>query len=490
MASNGDNATCIWVCVSWLLCHRLLVNRGLVLRASAMSDDALVGCFVGFTSSIWLVVVLFLGGDSSPVGQHSGIVHLTRIVSSLANVPVLPLAVFLFWVSSKPGTRASGTNTAVDHVTSSPAFLACCSIATLIPSLASLAIGDYTTPILNTAGFLLFALQGVPRHPYDSARHRYSEDYLRIALATDHHEGTVYILPSTLGGMDAVWSPKISNEHIAVDREIMTLFRHMRSDRWHVGEPLERLRQTLAAYHERVMLSAEGASFLASWIYLADSQERPAAAERMSMIRCERAPGVHLIGRDLMYALCHAEYLVFMSQGRLAPGYKEKLGMLRLMSRSGAAKGGTISDKTIGFRPGFDGYAEAVRHVYAMFGYNTEQNDAAEALDFTGTHPPAFSFALKKAPASIDEYVTELWDLSTRNTESTFSALYFFTTVWFMELGNVGGFHIFPLRCRSRDGDAATRLLAWRQVWYAACVAQLVSVSPALLGWFVFGLGA
>ena len=469
-----------------------------------MSDDAWAGLFIGLTSTIWLVAVMwrtFISSSALPDRAHDLVLsRLAHPISRFSKAPVLPLTVFSLWVPT--WWRCWDADNTSPRVTSWKLnrwpcdwgagsrngiyrrLIILSGIAILIPSSASLVIGDYTTFILNVAGYLVFAVDGVRHHPYNAAPHRYSEECLRIALATDHHEGTMYILPSKRGGMDATWSPKVASEHGSADREIMRLFRHMRSDRWHVGEPLERLRATMATYHEGALLSDEGVERLARWIY---HDGYDPAMDQMSAIRCERAAGVHLIGRDLMYALCHAEYLVFMSQGRLAPTYQKKLPLLRLMRRSGAGKIPDDPDHcTIGFRPGYGGYKEAVEHVYAMFGYAYPE---VTALNFHGTEPPAFSFALKKSPQSIEQYVSELWDLSTQNMESTFGALYLFTTVWFMELGNVNGFHIFPLRCRSRDGDAATQLLAWRQAWYTVCVAQLVSVCPALFAWFAFGQG-
>jgi hypothetical protein len=39
----------------------------------------------------------------------------------------------------------------------------------------------------------------------------------------------------------------------------------------------------------------------------------------MRAIKCQRAASTHLIGQDLMYALCHAEYLVFIARAVYRP---------------------------------------------------------------------------------------------------------------------------------------------------------------------------
>lgn len=72
------------------------------------------------------------------------------------------------------------------------------------------------------------------------------------------------------------------------------------------------------------MLGVQELETLATWLYL-----EPGVGKRK--MKCSRAHETHLIGRDLMYALCHAEYLVFMGQGKLSAALQGKIGMLRLM---------------------------------------------------------------------------------------------------------------------------------------------------------------
>ncbi|KAK3391322.1 hypothetical protein B0T20DRAFT_327137, partial [Sordaria brevicollis] len=203
--------------------------------------------------------------------------------------------------------------------------------------------------LLSLAGLFLFLSDSVPPNPYaHHAPHSYGPGAPRIVLPTTHHEGTVYVLPDlTLNsdrGFDAVWSPKIPDEHRAADGQIMALFERMRSNQWSPNEPLERLRETLAQFYKRVALHGNGLETehverLARWIYAPLLSPRDKAKEDQKAswnIDCLRAPGAHLIGRDLMFALCHAEYIVFMAQGQLSREMRSKLGTLRLMTRSGA----------------------------------------------------------------------------------------------------------------------------------------------------------
>jgi len=219
---------------------------------------------------------------------------------------------------------------------------------------------------------------------------------------------------------------------------------------------------------------------LARWLYC---DQRNLAVD-MRAIRCLRAPHIHLVGRDLMYALCHVEYLVFMGQNRLPLDLQQKVGSLRLMQRSGMSisSASLVGSECVGFKPGMEGYREAVEYVYKLFGEPLDQ----AAIQFQ-CDPPKYSSALCKSPISIEEYVTELWDVSCKHSESTFTALYMFTLVWFMEVGACNGFHIFPLRCKNRQGDLVSQEIVWRQAWYCGVVCQLLSLSPFLFAAFIVG---
>ncbi|KAI1177871.1 hypothetical protein F4777DRAFT_167784 [Nemania sp. FL0916] len=505
MASHLNTCKLV-ACAAWLLMHRILVNQGFVLRRRGLSTDAAAALAIGLTTTAWTVSALHHvysleapdGLEYMPWGE--GNVHISRLLLAAVEAPLLTQGIFILWFAKwlsasfririgkapqfsqsihfGPFGREDGIQGPLSWVLAAVISIIVGVVSGLVVTLDGPPPAIVTRAVLNIAGLVLFLFGGAPKHPYNDAPHKYSDDVLRIILPTSHHEGTVYQLPSAKGGLDAIWSPKIANEHLEADNEIMVLFQHMRSGRWMPSEPLERLRKTMAKFMQRVALSPEQARLLAAWIYVDKSR----LDDKARSIQCQRPPGVHLIGRDLMYALCHAEYLVFMSQGVLDKETRSKLGQLRLVSRTGAnVEGG--QDHTVGYLPGLEGYREAVKYIYSIFDMPVEE----EALNFSHP-PPSFSIALGKSPESIDEYVSELWELSKQHCESTFSALYFFTTVWYMELGNVYGFHIFPLRCHTTDGDLVTQEMTWRQIWYSACFSQLVAVSPILFGAFAAGI--
>ncbi|KAF8428725.1 hypothetical protein EV426DRAFT_519057, partial [Tirmania nivea] len=189
----------------------------------------------------------------------------------------------------------------------------------------------YTVGILNMVGLVLFAVGAGGSNKYDLAPHRYAGNMIRIILGTSHSEGSVYILPSEECGFDAVWSPKVTSEHAAADGIIMPLFQTLRSGEYPPNEVLSRLREVLPPFMRSVAVTQTQLTHLAMWLY-----KDPKCPLQMRKIKCCRAPQTHLIGRDLMYALCHAEYLLFMNRGQLPATLQNQVGMLRSESKSGA----------------------------------------------------------------------------------------------------------------------------------------------------------
>ena len=489
-----QQVSCIATLLCWIVLYCGLSRHGFIIRRRLLSTDSVIGNSIGITSLLWTAVAIYTGTNerfkSSPEGYVSD--SIQSLISSLAQAPFAVVLLFSAWLLMQFDMVALQKN---GSLTAWKVFEMpnpydwqrglrepwCFLIRMAIPILTgfcavfSIFFGDSLLGVLNMAGVLLLVTRSVSQHPFNSSAHRYAADELRIILPTTHHEGTVYILPSQNRGFDAVWSPKIENEHAQADRYMMALFSKMRSGTANPADVLESIRATVAGFHARLSMSIGELECIADWIY-PDQAKEAYAGSITRRIECQRAPGVHLIGRDLIFALCHAEYIVFMGHSRLSKGTQSKLSRLRFMRRSGAGSGtdnAQISDQTIGLKPGFEGYAEAIRHVYAIFHLPVDEL----ALNFSSATAPAHSRTLGIAPASIDDYVFKLWDFSVQHSESTFTALYFFNVVWFMEVGNVNGFHIFPLRVKSRDGDVVDFGIIWRQIWWEACISQLPMVS-------------
>lgn len=314
----------------------MIINQGFRLKRRGLSTDTLFSIAISLSASTWTVMTL--------LNVHEG--NSTSLLSRAARAPLLLQILSIAWISTWiDGLQASrshysryllwnlSTTTGAFDWTNSlsiPTFwsLALSLCIVILPASLISILQDANTvqASLNAIGLLVFLLKGTGNNPCAKGPHRYQADMLRIILPTSHHEGTVYILPSQHHGFDAVWSPKLENEHLSADTQAMPLFRSFRSrSGWSLKEPLERMRLIVSAYQERVVLSAQELERLARWLYL-----EPVPGE-MRKMRCLRAVGTHLIGRDLMYALCHAEYLVFMGQGKLSPPLQGKVGMLRLM---------------------------------------------------------------------------------------------------------------------------------------------------------------
>ena len=480
------------------LLHRSLRTRGFTFRNQRTSTDLLVLAFVFFAIKLWTLLLLL------PILTT---VHQTRLLSTdildaitkAAAVPWIAELFSWYWLidylisawyefdrndsdkmvglwkmdcSNGPfGWRESMRPWALN-------FLFALMAAIIIPSnLIAVYQGLILHGVLNIVAFVLFFKSAFPHNKYNDSPHRYNGDMLRIVLPTSHLEGTVYILPSRKSEFRVVWSPKITAEHQQTDSEIMMLFGLMMTRSFSFSEPLRRLRITLSAYNERINLTNQQLIDLAEWLLL-----EPNSAIKDPAYLIKRQQKAHLVGRDLMYALAHAEYLVFVRRDSLPETLRDKLGMLREPKRSGGLH---VMDsvRTIGYKEGFEGYQEAVKYIYDLF--NIE-------IDYIALHPPEIALPLSsvlgRRPASVEDYVGSLWTLCLEFSESTFSALYMFCCIWFVENGNIGGFHIFPFVCHSHQGDSLAWQMIWRQGWYECVLAQLIASSPLIAFGFVVGL--
>ena len=473
----SQNAGPIALVLTVGLLHRALLTRGVTLKRTVSATDNVIMLLLLAIVTAWAFVS-----------------------SELIRIPWIALLFAWFWFITYESSRLRASSSESLHQSAPRLWRMSCvngpfgwreclarywlkslfilSVSLQVPcSLTLIYEGHVVEGVLSLAALGLFVCSGLPQNKYIAAKHRHGGDNLRIALPTSHIEGTLYILPSQGYGFEAVWSPKVQAEHVQTDAEIMELFARMRSQSYSLSEPLRRLRSTMSAFNEGAYLTDTQVNDLAEWLLM-----DPISTIAGTPVKAQRPSNVHLIGRDLMFALAHAEYLVFMRKDCLPPRLQRQLGKLRQTKRSGGLDD-TYAIPTIGYRDGLVGYQEAVRYTYALF----DQSVDSAALE-PPPMPSHFSFALRRRTESTEDYVAALWNVCLEHSESTFSAMYMFCCVWFIEVGNVGGFHIFPLRCESREGDAAAWLIIWRQGWYEAMVAQLIASSPLLAIGFIAGL--
>ena len=457
------------------LIHRSLRTRGFTLKSAAFSTDDAVGFILVILVNVWAGWAFWTNrmGNGTPEDD-------ARFIGHCLSVPWIGLLFSWIWLAFRLGSTPGGEIDLWRMDCSNGPFGWRESLRTwlrrlvyqvfvclLILGLIAVYLGQIVQGMLLATACAMFILGLFASNHYIQAPHRYAGDMLRVMLPTSHLEGTVYVLPSVKAGFTAVWSPKVEDEHRATDTEIMALFASMRTGRYSLSEPLSRLRKTLSSFNERCILTDAEVIALAEWLLV-----EPDATLSAKPLHALRPPNVHLIGRDLIFALAHAEYLVFMRKNSLPPYLRNKLGLLRETKRSGGLDSGIPEKHTIGYHNGIEGYQEAVRHVYAIFGESMEE----AALNPSLPELPS-SIALGRQPRSTEDYVASLWTTCLEHSESTFSALYMFCCVWFIEAGNSGGFHIFPLRCESQAGDRTAWGIIWRQGWYEAIQAQMVASS-------------
>ena len=90
--------------------------------------------------------------------------------------------------------------------------------------------------------------------------------------------------------------------------------------------------------------------------------------------------------------------------------------------------------------------------------------------------------------ANMNDYVWRLWDLCWTAYGTTFGALYLWSGVWYVEMGNVHDFHLAPVQPSSNQGDFSSWQIIWRQGWYVVIIAQLVSMAPPIISAFMSGV--
>jgi len=485
---SADHSIPLGFMLVFSLLHRALINSGFVLARSWRSTDLKVMLLMVFLITVWTTITLF---SAAKFWNSSN----AKFVQKAITVPWMAQIFVVFWLIDRisvcwyaEARRTSESThgfwklecpngpfgwTKSLHPVYRRTLFATIALVVIPFNATAIYYGEFVSGMLNMTGLFLFSSSAFSLNSYAKARHICDGEMLRVALGTSHLEGTMYILPSRKAGFEAVWSPKIPAEHDGADTEIMPLFGLMRTGIWPHTEPLQRLRNAMSLYNRRAELSQRQVIDLAEWLQL-----EPTSVIAQLPLRAKRPVGVHLIGRDLMYALCHAEYLVFMNKTKLPLRLQRNLGTLREMKRSGGSDGGD-SSPAVGFAGGIAGYQDAVKYVYALF---SEPMDA-QALT-PDMEPPPYSATLQARPESSIDYVDKLWTVCIQHTESTFSALYMFCCIVFIEVGNTAGFHIFPLRCQSSQGDVVTWQIVWRQGWYECILAQMVASSPLLAAAF------
>ena len=215
----SENADPIALVLVLALIHRSLRARGFTLRRSLFASDTIMMMLLVLIVNIWSLLV------SRP---NAVIVSQTPSAGVIV-IPWLALVFSYFWVVTFASTcfyagptRAAdpGTGPWKMDCTNGPfgwresvkkhyryALYLSLAMAQVPCSMIMILGGDLLQGILGIAGLSMFLASALPHNKYVLAPHKYGGDMLRIALPTSHAEGTVYILPSSASGFEAVWSP-------------------------------------------------------------------------------------------------------------------------------------------------------------------------------------------------------------------------------------------------------------------------------------------
>lgn len=349
-------------------------------------------------------------------------------------------------------------------------------VTVTVVSIGALSQKLYTVGLLNIVGVVLFVVGAAGSNKYDRAPHLYTADSLRVMLATRHCEGTSYILPARDRGMDAVWGPKIFAENKALDQAVERAEMSVLENGGIWSERVQ-MHTVLAAFNAITDLNHDDIVYLSRWLYEPDS------VPHMRAMACQRIPEYNLMAPNLIAALWHAEYLVFMRQASLPEDLKKAVAKLRTPRGTGLDL--DRNTQQIGAKRGIAGYQEVVRYIYFLLDQPVD-----EGALWPKSKPPRTSCILEPCPDAIEEYFGQLWDHCFAKHESSFAAMWALLSYREADIGNdtENGWHGFPLRAWDREGDMNTWHMIWRQAWYSAIISQLTSMSPIILSAFVAGI--
>ncbi|KID81154.1 hypothetical protein MGU_11466 [Metarhizium guizhouense ARSEF 977] len=567
--------------------HRAIKNGGFTIGRGLRSTDLLLSLGIGVISSVWAGVV-FASGFLS--GSKPCTVSVSKCLARFAYAPWILELIFVFWIvaylvelstlrsanthisSDSQASKFSvpppekGFSLAYNDSESLPVEMrpwyrvplwclkstqgctdwagsvnngALFVLYTLMGAICSLVgIGAlietlWTIGLLSIVSVVVFMTGAAGPNPYAEAPHKYRAQSLRVALKTDHREGTTYVLPCKDRGFDAVWGPKIAAEHREIDAAHAESPNTGQVNNNSKQSSLKNLRQVLSAFNSATELSPEEVKNIASWLYdtakfgrenkyldmagVSEGKEN----RRMWSIACRRKQQdlkedtkpfkTHLVGYSAMYALWHAEYLVFMHSKVVEETYFPLFAYLRNPRGSGLALD-TNLDQIGVIRQGysnFEAFEEAVRYVYALFGLvGKEDVDDFLRHGCTKIQLPEVSVIVdqmemekikneydavtdyKKKKDQLQCYIGRIWEKCIMKEESTFAALFAFSVYWTDDIGmDVNkGWHGFPLESIDRKGDLFSWFTVWRQAWYMAVISEFLHVLPIVTSAFISGV--
>jgi hypothetical protein len=346
--------------------------------------------------------------------------------------------------------------------------------------------------------------------------HWYAMDDIRAPLLSHDATSMAYVLPyyssvfrsmiSYSSGFSPVISYSIDSEQQLLKSNKQFL-EPMDTKDWKIQHCRAAAHTIVTSLIENIDDDREMIQRLGSWLYLHPNvHERwPALPTRNGILR----PGYFLIGRDVVFALLLWERLVFERRWQLDEEFRDLVWLLHERKYTGRGLNDSPNRNIPATRgkpkkgDGLDGLLEAFDEVYRILDHTSPQRFMLRTKvinQFGRLNPPSSSVVDDLVPVtSVEVYAVKLWEACWKEYPTTFGALYLWTTVWYIDMGNIG-FHTTPLLPNSK-AERDTKLwldyapdymtawrIRWRYLWHSSILCQLVIMLPTIIKGLVVGI--
>lgn len=326
--------------------------------------------------------------------------------------------------------------------------------------------------------FAIILLTSYENLDYDNKNtHLYAMDDIRVPLISTGDTGMAYVLPSlTYSWMAYILPPccdkwayhysgfnPVLNYNLGFEQDLLDskkqFFEPMDRQEWSLRACTASVNVIVTTLMKHTEHDRRSIRNLASWLY-GHGAKPNVALPMLPRTNGVLRPNYTLLGRDVVLALLLWEHLVFERRWQLDDQLRDHVWLLREQKYSGAGlndspNGNTAMDgiTTAKGDPAtsgsLNGFLEAVSQVYRILATaNTDlsSRQPSEVInciryldsDNSKIPLPAFVVSTLNPVQSVQGYTEGLWKACWAEYPSTFRALYLWTTVWYIDMGNVG----------------------------------------------------
>jgi hypothetical protein len=522
-------------------------------RAWYRSTDVQIWLIMGLTSMAWTTSVLISAFTISPgLESPPSILNAKpdrlpppcknggswECYARLGFIPWILIVVFTWWLISY------GLNVKFKRIKLNACMYTVRRVSIVVVALALLVFTTtgalqrhlYALGVLNLAAGLLVWHAVKLDYFYLDVQHFSDMDDIRIPITSPRDSCIVYVLPSKGHGFEAAFSCKIKSEHKVLEDSISSLEPLGISNDWSLEGCRAAMNKVVLSRLESVNVFADAydrsreLTHLAHWLYdeepeLAQANEDQGKEMKTDDQRKKTQTGVPgavlaegryntidgkcLVGRDLVMAMLHWERLVFENRSLLYDNLQNRVWTLRSLKFGGSNGEGYDNSEESGNthnligsheadEKGFTGLEAAVEKLYRAL----DRNHVREIpFSFSRLFPendeaPTNSILFHKCGfRNLKAYSEKLWERCWEVDPSTFGALYLWTAVWYIDVGNKYNIHIAPLQPNKSNDSGYTNYMTrwrmkWRHPWYTSVVCQLIVLLPTVLGNFLATVGA